>query len=51
MTYVKRYQQLIIAPETFWAQAAQSLQWQKSWQAVLSGNLRDGNVHWCDEGA
>lgn len=45
--YLKRYQESIDRPESFWGEEAQSrLTWDRNFHRVCDSNLRDGHVSW-----
>ncbi len=46
--YQKTYQQSVEAPEKFWAGIADSFQWRKKWDEVLSWDFKKPDIKWFD---
>jgi len=44
--YKETYQKSIQNPEAFWAEQAESFQWQKKWDKVLEWDFRNPNINW-----
>ncbi len=48
--YRQHYRESVEHPETFWARIAESFQWARRWDTVLTGSMAEGNVRWFDGG-
>ncbi|MDC1038495.1 acetate--CoA ligase [Candidatus Marinimicrobia bacterium] len=49
-SYQKRYQDSISAPETFWAEVAQRLDWIEPWASVRKFDFVNGQIEWFSGG-
>jgi acetyl-CoA synthetase len=48
--YQRNYQLSVENPEKFWAEIAETFQWRKKWDSVLSWNFKEPNVKWFEGG-
>ncbi|WP_432709230.1 acetate--CoA ligase [Pedobacter sp.] len=48
--YKEQYQLSVEKPEEFWAEIANTFQWRKKWDKVLSWNFTEPNIKWFEGG-
>ncbi len=48
--YKSEYKKSIETPEVFWAEKADTFNWKKKWDNVLSGDFHDLDIKWFDGG-
>lgn len=46
--YQKQYNKSVEQPEEFWAEIAETFQWRKKWNQVLSWNFTEPQIKWFD---